>query len=218
MAGVEGDVGIAGVEVGDPLDRFDARGGHRAPVVQLCADVAQQSLVARDHDFGRPSLGTDAEQLELDGEQRGVGLGLGDVGVHAVHVRGDDQRAAIVVVVHLLGHVAAEAEEAEADVALELAGAQHFGDGARGLRAPDLELEEAVAGGGVPLGEEEVVLGLGVDVVDSPPVANDLDRGVEAGNGQALARRGGLGRCAGWVGGKGRNGGQQGGGEQDGEG
>ena len=88
------------------------------------------------------------------------------------------------VVVHLGGHVAAVLEEAEADVAPQLVRAQHLGDRAGGLGAPHLELEEAVAGGGVSLREEEVVLGLGVDVVDAPAVADDLDGGLEAGDGE----------------------------------
>ena len=98
------------------------------------------------------------------------------------------------VVVHLDRHVAAVLEEAEADVALELVGAQHLGDGAGGLGAPHLELEEAVARGRVPLREEEVVLGLGVDVVDPPPVADDLDGGLQAGDGEGGGGRPGW-RC-----------------------
>ena len=98
------------------------------------------------------------------------------------------------VVVHLGGHVAAVPEEAEADVALQLVRAEHLGDRAGGLGAPHLELEEAVACGRVALREEEVVLGLGVDVVDAPAVADDLDGGLEAGDGEGGGGRVGDGR------------------------
>ena len=172
---IERDVRLARVEIRHPLHGLVAESRDRPPVVQFAADVPEQALMARDHDLGGPPLRPNTEQFELDGKQRGVGLGLRDVRVHPVHVRGNDHRAAVVVVVHLLRHVAPVLEEAEADVALQFALAQHLGDGPGGLRPPYLELEEAVARGRVPLREEEVVLGLGVDVVDPPVVADDLD-------------------------------------------
>jgi len=56
---------------------------------------------------------------------------------------------------------------------------------------PHFELEEPVLRGRVALGEEEIVLGGRIDVVDAPPVADDLDRALEAR--YAQARRVGLG-------------------------
>ena len=97
--------------------------------------------------------------------------------------------------VHLLRHVASETEEPEADVALEFAGTEHLGHRPRRLRSPHLELEKPVARGRIPLREEEVVLRLGVDVVDPSPVADDLDRGIEAGQGQVGGERDASGCC-----------------------
>lgn len=107
-----------------------------------------------------------------------------------------------VIPVELGLEVAAEHVEARADVALELARAEDLGDGACGLAPPDLELKEPVARRGVALCEEQVVLALGVDVVDAPAVADELDglteaRGLQRIDGRARGWRGGrgLGAC-----------------------
>ena len=80
----------------------------------------------------------------------------------------------------LLLQIPSELEEPGTDVSLELAGAQNLRNRARRLTAPQLELEETVARRVPPLTKEQVVLGLGVDVADSPTVDQDLDGLVEA--------------------------------------
>src|SRR5690606_24701391 len=53
---------------------------------------------------------------------------------------------------------------------------QHLRDRPGGLPPPHLELEKPIPRRGVALREEQIVLGLCVDVVDAPSVADDLDR------------------------------------------
>jgi hypothetical protein len=74
-------------------------------------------------------------------------------------------------------------------VASQLAPSQDLGHGARGLPAPQFELEEPVLRRRVALREEEVLLVLGVDVVDAPPIAPDLDGLVQPGHAQRGRRR-----------------------------
>ena len=52
---VEREIGIAGMEIGDALDRGSPHRGDGAPVVQLVLDIPDERLVARDHDLRRPA-------------------------------------------------------------------------------------------------------------------------------------------------------------------
>ena len=140
----------------------------------LLAEVSGQRLVARDHHRRRPAPGLDAEHPELDRQQRGVALGLGDVRVHAAHVGFDDRLAARMVAVQLVIHVTAEHVEARASIAQQLAAAKDLGDGAGRLPSPHFELERAILRGGISLREEQVALVLRVDVIDAPAIAEDL--------------------------------------------
>ena len=54
------------------------------------------------------------------------------------------------------------------------------------MPAPQLELEQAVARGRIALSEEQVVLVLGIDVVDAPAIGEDLDLVLEAGHAETL--------------------------------
>ena len=164
---VEGQVGVAVVVV-QLLDGVGPEQGHRARVADLGADVTHQPLVARDDDLGGPVPGRDSQQIELDGQQRRIGRGPVDVRVDPPHEGGDYLVAPVVIVVQLGSHVAPEPVQPRPDVALQLAGPENLRDGARRPPPPDLELEEPVAGRRVALGEEEVRLVLGVDVVDAP--------------------------------------------------
>src|SRR5438552_12888331 len=67
-------------------------------------------------------------------------------------------------------------EQPCADVALELTATEKLRDGTGGLSSPDLELKETIARRRVALGEEEIVLVLGVDVRNAQAVAQNLDR------------------------------------------
>ena len=191
---IDGQVGVAVVVV-QLLDRVGAQQGHRARVADLGGDVRHQPLVARDDDLGGPVAGGDAQQLELDGQQRRIGVDPVDVRVDPPHEGRDDLVPAVVIVVHLGGQVAAEPVQPRPDVALELARPENLRHRAGRLPPPHLELEQPVAGRRVALGEEEVRLVLGVDVVDAPAVGDDLHRRLQAGKLQAL----GLGRDAGVV-------------------
>ena len=103
-------------------------------------------------------------------------LGFGDVGVDATHERFDDGLAARVIVIQFGVEIAAEHVQPRADVAIDLTRPENLGDRSRRLPPPHLELEQPISGRGIALREEQVVLGLGVDVVDAPAVAHDFDR------------------------------------------
>ena len=185
---IEGQIGIADVVV-ELADRVGAERRHRPRGVELLGHVRHESLVAGDDHFGRPAPRRDAEQLELDGQQIRLAFGALYVGVDAVDERRNDRLAPLVVVPQLGREVAPEAEQAGAGVALQLAGAEHLGDRSGRAAAPDLELEEPVAGGRVALREEQVVLVLGVDVGDPPAVGHDLDRCDQSGRSERLLLR-----------------------------
>jgi hypothetical protein len=80
-----------------------------------------------------------------------------------------------VIPIQLRLEVAAEHVQARADVALQFLRTEHLRDRAGRLPAPQLELEQAIAGGGVPLGEEQIRFVLRVDVIDAPAIADDAD-------------------------------------------
>ena len=89
--------------------------------------------------------------------------------------------------VHFLVQVSPELEEPRPVIASHRPRSEELSSRARGLGAPDLELEEAVARGAVSLGEEEIVLRLRVDVGDAPHVLDDLHALLQTGQGQGLA-------------------------------
>ena len=123
------------------------------------------------------------------GSSDGVPLGLGDVGVDAAHEGFDDRLAARVIVIQLGVEIAAEHVQPRADVALHFPRPENLGDRPGCLAPPQFELEQPVLRGGVALREEQVRLVLRVDVVDAPPVAQDLDRLRQARHVQRRGRR-----------------------------
>ena len=164
----------------DVHERFRPHRGDGHPVVEFLVHIGQESLVAGDHHLLGPGLGEDAEQAELEGQGIRVLPGAFHGGVDAAYEGRDDLVPARVVPPHLLAHVLSEHVETGADVPLQLRRAQDGRDRPRRLPPPHLELEETALGGAVTLDEEEVVLVLGVDVVEPPPVGEDLDGSVEA--------------------------------------
>ena len=70
---------------------------------------------------------------------------------------------------------AAPRVQARPEIALQFLAPEYLRDRAGRLPAPQLELEQAVACGGVALGEEQIALVGCVDVIDAVLVANDLD-------------------------------------------
>ena len=78
----------------------------------------------------------------------------------------------------------AELEDALLAVVLDEGGAEDFGEGTGAVAAEGVHLEEAVGGGDVALGEEEVVEVGGVDGGDVLRVAGDGDGRGEAGDGE----------------------------------
>ena len=162
-----------------PLDLLQQSGAvvrHESAVRELLADVAQQALMSRDHNLGRPFAGRDPQHAELGGDERRIARRFVHVRVYAVNKGADDCGAARMVARQFGGHATAVLEQARALVALQLATADDLGHRARGLASPHLELEGAIARRGVALGEKEIVLVLRVDVGDAPPVAQHLHR------------------------------------------
>ena len=184
---IEDQVGIAD-EVAQLLHGVGSQFGDRPRAVDFRRHVGDEPLVPRHHHLRRPAPRSDAQKLELDGQQAGLPLGPGDIGVDAVHERRDDGVAPVVVVAHLGRHVAPEPEQPRADVALQFARTEDLRHRAGRLPPPQLELEQPVARRRVALREEEVVLVLRVDVGDAPPVGHDLDRRLQAGSPERLGR------------------------------
>jgi hypothetical protein len=56
---------------------------------------------------------------------------------------------------------------------------KRLGEQSQAAAAPQVQLEQAVAGGGEALGDEGVAGASGPDVGNAPAVDGDLDRGVE---------------------------------------
>lgn len=99
---IELQLRIAWTEGLQLLHGLGAHRGNPPAGGKLSADVAQETLMARDHHLRRPVSRGDPQELELDGEKVGIALGLLDVRVDAVDVRVDDLDAPVVVVAQLL--------------------------------------------------------------------------------------------------------------------
>ena len=136
---------------------------------------------------GVQGAGVIVEDVELKGEVRGL---LGDGGVNAAGV----DLKEVELVGGELGDGAvgggADLEGALHAVVGEDGGAEDFGEVAGGVAAEEIHLEEAVAGDGEGLGEDEVVEGGGLDVRDAVGVAGDGDGGGEAGDGEGAVELG----------------------------
>src|SRR5579871_2031895 len=117
-----------------------------------------------------------------------------DVGIDAIDEGLNDGRTVGVIPIELLRDIAPIAEQAIADIALELAPPEDLRDGAGGLPSPDLELEQSIRSDVVALREEQVVLAVRIDVGDAEPVSQDLDRLLESAEGQPLCALGCRGR------------------------
>ena len=67
-------------------------------------------------------------------------------------------------------------KQAIADVALEFLFAQDLSHGPGGLPSPHLQLEQSIPCDVIALREKQVRFALGVDMRDTPPVLDDLNR------------------------------------------
>ena len=80
------------------------------------------------------------------------------------------------VAVELVIELTAKLMEARAAIALDFAPAQDLRHRSGRLPPPDLELEQPVLRGRIALREKQVGFVLRVDVIEAPPIADDLDR------------------------------------------
>ena len=144
--------------------------------------------MAGDDHIRRPRPGRDAEELEFHRQGGRILRRFGNVGIYAAHVRGDDGFAVGVVPVQFGLQVSAEPVQACADVALQLLRPEDFRDRAGSLPAPHLKLKQPIADGGIALGEEQIAFVPGIDMVEAPPVAQDLNRFRKARHGKRRAR------------------------------
>jgi len=122
---------------------------------------------------------SEAGELELD--RRPVAARR-DEGVDAAHEGLDDPPGVRSVALVLGVEIPAIAEQTGEAVALDRLRPEHLGEPPLPRPAPDLHLPETVLGGHEPLREEEIVLGLGVDVGNAPAVAQHGDRAREPGD------------------------------------
>jgi hypothetical protein len=122
------------------------------------------------------------KEAELDGERV---LVIGDEEIYAAGVvfescavRGGE------VVIDALGYEA-DLKHALGFVVRDERGAEDLSQSALGVAAEDVHLPEAILGGDVALGGEEVVLSGCVDVGDAVGVAADNNRGIQDVRGEA---------------------------------
>ena len=175
---IEIDLGRDGSRM-KPLDLLQQGGTvvrYKPAVRELFLDVAQQALVTRDHDVGRPSAWCDAQHAKLGGDECRIACRFVHIGVHAVYEGTDDRRAARMVARQVGSKASPILEQSRTLIALQLARANHLGHRARRLASPHLELECPIARRGIALREEEIVLVLRVDVGHPPPVAQHFHR------------------------------------------
>jgi hypothetical protein len=74
---------------------------------------------------------------------------------------------------------AVEAQGAQVDIRFQGGFPSELREAASGHSPIELHLPEAILGCAIALGEEEVIAILGIDVEDTPTVADDLDRGMD---------------------------------------
>ena len=127
-----------------------------------------------------PGLGRGPEQRELDGR---VGPDVGDPGVDAVDECAHDLASVRRVARPFARHVPAVGEETRDAVTLDRAGSDDLGEPPLPNPPPHFHLPQPVLRGDEALGEEQVLLRLGVDVRHAPPVSAHLDHAIQAGDG-----------------------------------
>src|SRR5215207_10122003 len=81
---IQSKIRIAGVKTDNGFHRGVSDRRYCTPVSQLILDVAKQTLMARDHDFGRPATGLRSEQLELERQQCWIPFRRVYVGIDAL--------------------------------------------------------------------------------------------------------------------------------------
>ena len=153
----------------------EARDVHRQLklVDPMATDARERDLgPAEDDGACGPGIRANPGERELD---RQVVRVLLDEGVHPVRVGGEDLLA-LGMVARPLGCVPRSAEHHQpgSRVVLERLGPEDLGEASFVPAPPHLHLPEPVLGGHVALSEEEVMGVPGVDVGDSPLVAENL--------------------------------------------
>ncbi|SPF35622.1 hypothetical protein SBA4_1720003 [Candidatus Sulfopaludibacter sp. SbA4] len=135
--------------------------------------------------LGGPEAGGVAGDCELGGK---LARERANVRVDAVGEGGDDEAGVGAVGGPLGVPIAVKGDGAGQLVALDGGGAEDFSEFAGADAPPQIDLEQAVLGGDVALGEEEIVDRGGVDVGYSPAVAEDLDLLLQSGSPDVFGR------------------------------
>lgn len=148
----------------------------------LLLDVGEHAVAADHHHvLGPPAGGGAAEFAELHREQAGLLPAPVDEGVDPRDEGGHHPLGAGPVRQPLAAQVAAVEEEPGGPVPGQVGRAEHLGQPAQPAPAPQVELEEPLAGDVEALGAEEVVLAGGVDVRDPEGVGQHLHGLLQAG-------------------------------------
>jgi hypothetical protein len=105
-----------------------------------------------------------------------------DISVNTLNKSGDDLLSIWVIEVHVLSQIDPRPQQSCPNIAVECLRALNLSQRAGHLATPDFELEETITGGVVALGEEQIVLVLGVDVRDTPTVGQDFDGFLQTGD------------------------------------
>ena len=172
--------GAYGIEI---CNEFGRELGGEGFAVQLLrkagSEVLEENDADRDCVTGCPGSGLVAEEAELDGEVRTLGFhgGVDAAGVEfePAHLLGREDRDGAV-------DGGPDLEGALQTVVWDHAGAEDLGHVAGDVAAKGVHLPEAILGGDVTLGDDEVVERGGADVGDALGVALDNDRSGEAGD------------------------------------
>ena len=174
-----------------PLHPLRPQNPHGAGDVGLRTRIVRECIVARYHHLGRPVPRFDAEGGKIRGHQRAIGAHPVHPRVHPVDERADDRLAPRMVVREFHVHVAAIAHETRRPVTCHPARPQRLGHRARGLPAPQLQLEQPIACRAVALRKKQIMLVLRFDVDDARAVPREGHRRLQPLGADRLSARSG---------------------------
>ena len=124
-----------------------------------------------------PGVGRKSGELKFDGQPGAAGSRqAGDIGVDAVGKGVEDRSAYRARSFHIPPSCRRDSASARALMSRGRAeGPEDFGQPSLAGTLPDFHLKEAILGGDHALGKEKIVLVLGVNVRDSPAIAQNVD-------------------------------------------
>ena len=173
----------SGIEIKELRGLYGAEIGEHLRMLQFADSIAGHGKCSHtiQADLGMPVVGRESSELKFDGQSRAAGRGQAvDVGVDAVGKRGQDcERIRGVAFIFGL-HVAPITQSARVHVAGQSGRPQNLGEPSLARSFPKLHLKKPVLSCDGTLGEKQVMLVAGVNVGDTPVIAQDVDVGFKA--------------------------------------